>query len=64
MVAGCTIVVERRKDGSYYASCSVFPDCEAVAATEEEARRAVEVAIERRLEERANKAPGQAETSL
>ncbi|MCS6852220.1 MAG: tryptophan synthase subunit alpha [Gemmataceae bacterium] len=42
----CTIVVERRPDGSYRASCPVFPDCEAVAATEDEARQAVERAIE------------------
>jgi predicted RNase H-like HicB family nuclease len=44
--AQCTVVVERLADGCFRASCPLFPDCEAVARTEEEARRAVERAVE------------------
>ena len=48
----CTIVIERLDDGGYRAICPLLPDCAAVARTEEAARRAVEVAIERHLRER------------
>jgi predicted RNase H-like HicB family nuclease len=49
MPAACAIVVESLEGGGFRASCTLFPDCEAVAATEEEARRAVEEAIEQHL---------------
>jgi tryptophan synthase alpha chain len=42
----CTIVTERLPDGRFRASCGMFPDCEATAATEGEARAAVEHALE------------------
>lgn len=51
MAAGA-ILVERRADGAYRAYCTLFPDCEAVAATEADARRRVEAAIERIVRER------------
>ena len=50
--AGCTIVVERLGDALYRARCTLYPDCQAVAATEEAARQAVEEAIARILRER------------
>jgi len=48
----CAIVIERLGENHYRASCPVFPDCEAVAATEEAARQAVAEAIERILGKR------------
>jgi predicted RNase H-like HicB family nuclease len=45
----CTLVVERLADGTFRASCPMFPDCEAVAGTDGEARQAVEQAIEQLL---------------
>jgi tryptophan synthase alpha chain len=42
-------VVERLGDDCYRASCPLFPDCEAVAATEAAARQAVAESIERIL---------------
>jgi len=48
----CAIVIERLSDNRYRASCPLFPDCQAVAATEAAARQAVAEAIERILRER------------
>jgi predicted RNase H-like HicB family nuclease len=45
MPTACTIRVERLDDGRYRASCTLFPDCEATAATEVAARAAVEAII-------------------
>jgi len=50
--AECTIVIERLGDDYYRASCPLFPDCEAVAATEAAARQAVVEAITRIMRER------------
>ena len=50
--ADCTIVVERLAENRYRASCPLFPDCQAVAATEAAARQAVAEAIGRILHER------------
>jgi tryptophan synthase alpha chain len=47
LIAECAIVVERVGDNCYRASCPLFPDCEAVAATEEDARQAVAESIGR-----------------
>jgi predicted RNase H-like HicB family nuclease len=55
MITGCAVVIERLPDGTYRASAPQWPDCTATAVTEEEARRAVEQAIEdlqRRLSKR------------
>jgi predicted RNase H-like HicB family nuclease len=49
MNAACTIRVKRLGDGRYRATCTLLPDFEATADTEEEARRAVEEAIRRHL---------------
>jgi predicted RNase H-like HicB family nuclease len=51
MAAACTIRVERLPDGRYRASCTLFPGCEATAATEEAAREAVQEVIGRYLAE-------------
>jgi tryptophan synthase alpha chain len=51
-LANCTIVVERLGDNHYRASCPLFPDCQAVAATEAAASQAVAEAIQRILQER------------
>jgi tryptophan synthase alpha chain len=48
----CAIVIERLGDDHYRASCPLFPDCEAVAATEAAARQAAAESIERILRER------------
>jgi predicted RNase H-like HicB family nuclease len=51
----CAIVIEKLPSGAFRASAPQWPDCSAVAPTEEEARRAVEEAIgylARRLAER------------
>jgi hypothetical protein len=45
------IVVERLGDARYRAHSPMYPDCEAIAATAEEARQAVEAAIARILRE-------------
>jgi predicted RNase H-like HicB family nuclease len=46
MTQSCSIIVERLATGGFRARCLFLPDCEAVATTEEEARHAVEVAID------------------
>jgi tryptophan synthase alpha chain len=48
----CTIVVDRRADGRFRATCHLLPDCEAIAATEDEARQAIERALEHHLRQR------------
>jgi predicted RNase H-like HicB family nuclease len=50
--AECAIVIERLEENRYRASCPLFPDCEAIAATEAEARQAVAEAIDRILRRR------------
>ena len=50
--AACAILVERLDDGTYRATCPVFPELEAHGETEDEARRAMEEAIGRHLVER------------
>jgi tryptophan synthase alpha chain len=50
--ADCTIVIERMGENRYRASCPLFPDCQAVAATEAAARQAVAEAIQRILQDR------------
>jgi predicted RNase H-like HicB family nuclease len=53
MPAGeCTIVIERLADDWYRASCPLFADCEAFAATEADARQAVAEAIDRIMRQR------------
>ncbi|MFN4261926.1 MAG: tryptophan synthase subunit alpha [Gemmataceae bacterium] len=42
----CTVEIERLPNGLYRASCAMFPDCQAVAATADAARERVEQAIE------------------
>ena len=49
MATACTIRIERLDDGRYRATCTLLPDFEATADTEEEARRAVEEALRRHL---------------
>lgn len=49
MASRGTIVVEPLPSGGYRARCDLWPDCEAIAPTEEEARQSVERAIERHL---------------
>ena len=46
MMMACSIVIDRLENGTYRATCPVFPDLEAVAGTEEAARTAFEKAIE------------------
>jgi tryptophan synthase alpha chain len=53
---GCTIVVEP-VPGGFRARCTFLPDCEAVAPTEAEARRSVELAIEDHLRRQPNMNP-------
>jgi predicted RNase H-like HicB family nuclease len=50
--AAGAFVIERLADRRCRATCPLFPDCEAIAPTEEEARQALEEAIERILAER------------
>jgi predicted RNase H-like HicB family nuclease len=50
--AECAIVIERLDDHRYRASCPLFPDCEAIAATEAEARQAIVEAIDRIMRQR------------
>jgi predicted RNase H-like HicB family nuclease len=52
MAAACAILVEKLKNGTYRATCPVFPKLKARGKTEEEARRAMEAAIERHLARR------------
>jgi predicted RNase H-like HicB family nuclease len=52
MAAACAIIVEKLKNGTYRATCPVFPELKARGKTEEEARRAMEAAIERHLAKR------------
>jgi predicted RNase H-like HicB family nuclease len=52
MAAACAIIVKKLKDGSYRATCPVFPELKARGKTEAEARRAMEEAIERHLAQR------------
>jgi predicted RNase H-like HicB family nuclease len=49
MPAACSIIVEQLEDGRYRATCSVFPELEALAATEEAARQGLEEAIAKHL---------------
>ena len=51
-VTNCAIVIERLGDNRYRASCPLFPDCQAVAATEAAASQAVAEAIQQILRER------------
>lgn len=53
--AACTIVVERRADGRFRATCHLLPDCEVVADTEDEARERVEAALAEDLRRRAER---------
>ena len=55
LAAECAIVIERLDDDRYRASCPLFPDCEAIAATETAARQAVAAAIDRILRQRATR---------
>jgi hypothetical protein len=52
MTAACAIVLDRREDGRYRATCSVFPDYEATRDTPEAAQQAFEELIGRILRER------------
>jgi tryptophan synthase alpha chain len=52
MPSTCTIVIDRRPDGLYRATCHLLTDCEAVAPTEAEARQAIERALEYHLRQR------------
>lgn len=52
-MTACTITIDRLPDGRYWASCQLFADCEAIAATEAEARRQVERLLELHLQRRA-----------
>lgn len=54
--AAGSIVVERIGEGKYRARCAMFPDCEAVAATAEDARRDVEHSIDALLRARSGTA--------
>jgi hypothetical protein len=54
--ADCTIVVERLGEARYRARCLFIPDCEAIAATAEAARAAVELALDRIVRERERRA--------
>jgi len=51
-MAACVIQVEKLADGRFQARSTVFPEIEIVAATEDEARRAFEQAIEEILRQR------------
>jgi predicted RNase H-like HicB family nuclease len=51
-IANCVIVIERLGDNRYRASCPLYPDCQAVAATEAAASQAVADAIQRILHDR------------
>ena len=51
-MAACAIVVKKQQDGTYRATCPVFPKLKARGKTAVEARRAMEKAIERHLGER------------
>ncbi|HJT79156.1 MAG TPA: hypothetical protein VJ739_18310 [Gemmataceae bacterium] len=46
----CVIRVERGEDGRYRATCTLFPGHEAQGPTEEAARRAMEDAVRRYLQ--------------
>jgi tryptophan synthase alpha chain len=59
-VASCSVLVEQLTLEKYRAFSPTFPDCEAVAATAEEARRLVELAIHHILQERELRFPGEA----
>jgi tryptophan synthase alpha chain len=52
MPASCAILIDRRADGRFRATCHLLPDCEAIAATEDEAREAIERALEYHLRQR------------
>jgi tryptophan synthase alpha chain len=53
MAAACAIVVVPQADGLFRATCTLFPECEAVAPTAEEARQAAEEILERIVRARA-----------
>jgi predicted RNase H-like HicB family nuclease len=63
LAANCGIVVERLNAECYRATSLNFPDCQAVAASAEEARQAVEEAIGRILHERQRSLPTTGEES-
>jgi hypothetical protein len=46
----CTIRVEALPDGRYRATCTLFPDCEVIADSEDAARRRFEALIAALLE--------------
>jgi predicted RNase H-like HicB family nuclease len=48
-MTGCIITVDRLDDGSYLASCAVFPELQGFGDTEDEAREALEEEIVRYL---------------
>ena len=52
MSTACTIVIERRSDGLFRATCHLLPDCEAIAPTADEARQAIERALDYHLRQR------------
>jgi hypothetical protein len=52
----CTVVVEKIAANRYRATCHLFPDGEAFGATEQDARRFLEEAMERIVQERSNEA--------
>jgi predicted RNase H-like HicB family nuclease len=52
MSASCAIVIEMLENGTYRATCPVFPNLEAFGKTEEAARMGLEEAIGSHLQER------------
>ncbi|HXG12860.1 MAG TPA: hypothetical protein VNK04_24090 [Gemmataceae bacterium] len=54
MAAACTIIIDRLDEGRYRATCTVFPELEVIADTEEAARAGMEAAIGRLLRRRLN----------
>lgn len=49
MTTSCTIMVEPLTDGSFRATCALYPDAQAVAPTYEAALRAFEQFIEEQV---------------
>jgi hypothetical protein len=48
-MASCVVIVNRLDDGRYRASCSVFPELEVIADSEDEARNGFEEMLEEYL---------------
>jgi predicted RNase H-like HicB family nuclease len=48
-MSACLITVERLEDDTYLATCTIFPQLEAVGETEDDARQALEEEIARHL---------------